>query len=183
MKADGDSFKPDEALCTMVVGGITLEFESDRAGVILEKLVNEGQIVPVGQPILNCAVSKEIYLEYIDSKRIEAVEHGNPEAEDVKSEGRETQEKEKEKKPDKLVLMREIKHLIQENHLDEESGKLMIFFVVYSFLLLKCFQNRICEKIAVTGEERRRSTNVGFPGFFRRSCFQQRIVRYQILFR
>jgi pyruvate/2-oxoglutarate dehydrogenase complex dihydrolipoamide acyltransferase (E2) component len=130
MKAEGDSFIPDEALCQMVVGGITLEFESDRAGVIIEKLVNEGQIVPVGHPILNCAVNKEIYLEYIDSKRIEAVEHGNPEAEDVKSEVKESKEKEKEKKPDKLVLMREIKHLFQENHIDEESGKLLSFLAI-----------------------------------------------------
>ena len=119
LKTEGDEFNAGDALCEMAVGGISIAYESDRPGVILEKLVNEGQIVPVGSPILNCAINKQAYLDYIDNKRIEAMEAERA----AEAKEQQAESKEKSKKPDKLVLMREIKHLIQEGKIDEDSGQ------------------------------------------------------------
>mmetsp|Transcript_14477 Transcript_14477/g.15652 ORF Transcript_14477/g.15652 Transcript_14477/m.15652 type:complete len:109 (-) Transcript_14477:15-341(-) len=56
-------------------------------------------------------------MDYIDHKRVEAMEDA------MQAEIKEEVEKkqEKSKKPDNLVLMREIKHLIQEGQIEDGS--------------------------------------------------------------
>ncbi len=98
---------------------MTIAFEAERAGVLLQRLVYEGQVIEVNTPIAHAAIDKQAYMDYIDHKRVEAMEDA------MQAEIKEEVEKkqEKSKKPDNLVLMREIKHLIQDGHIEDGSGK------------------------------------------------------------
>jgi pyruvate/2-oxoglutarate dehydrogenase complex dihydrolipoamide acyltransferase (E2) component len=74
LKKEGDAFNAGEPLCEISTAGLLIAFESEQAGVLIEKLVNEGQIVEVHEPIAHAAINKRAYSDYIDHKRIESIE-------------------------------------------------------------------------------------------------------------
>lgn len=128
LKDEGDEFHIGEAICEISTAGLTIAFEAERAGVLLQRLVYEGQVIEVNTPIAHAAIDKQAYMDYIDHKRVEAMEDA------MQAEIKEEVEKkqEKSKKPDNLVLMREIKHLIQDGHIEDGSGKTTYQLVMQS---------------------------------------------------
>lgn len=95
---------------------MSIGFDSDHPGILAEKLAREGERIPIEKPIALAAINKDAYFEYIDLKRAKDLE-------DEKSSDAGEIIQEKSKKPDSLVLLREIKHLIQEGHIQDGSGK------------------------------------------------------------
>lgn len=117
LKSEGETFHVGEYLCQISIAGLEIALECQHYGIVMEKLVNEGQIIEVGEPIIAYAPTPEAYAQYIDHKRIVAEEAiMAEEAMELQAEA-----KEKSKKPTNLVLMREIKHLIQDGDIEEGS--------------------------------------------------------------
>jgi biotin carboxyl carrier protein len=123
LKSEGETFHVGEYLCQISIAGLEIALECQHYGIVMEKLVNEGQIIEVGEPIIAYAPTPEAYAQYIDHKRIVAEEAiMAEEAMELQAEA-----KEKSKKPTNLVLMREIKHLIQDGDIEEGSGEFVSF--------------------------------------------------------
>jgi pyruvate/2-oxoglutarate dehydrogenase complex dihydrolipoamide acyltransferase (E2) component len=89
---------------------------SSKSGIVAKILVPIGKKVSVNEPIALMVENRAEYMEYLDATRCA----------DHDAEGLAAAEKaveDKKKKPDTKVLLREIKHLIQEGHIIEDSGK------------------------------------------------------------
>jgi pyruvate/2-oxoglutarate dehydrogenase complex dihydrolipoamide acyltransferase (E2) component len=102
---------------------MSIAFDPDRAGVLVDILVNDGQIIPVGQAIAYCAVDKEAYEEYIDAQRIAAIDAAKMEdADEAKKE--KDHGKDAKRNPNHKFLLREIKHLIRDGVITADSGEM-----------------------------------------------------------
>lgn len=125
LKAEGDSFNAGDCLCEISFSSISIGYEIEHAGILAKVLVHDGQLVEVDTPIAVYASNQDDYMSYIESKRVEA----------IAAEMFQQTKEEKPQKPDKMVLLREIKHLIQNGHIEDGSGK-------HSFHLFTVF-NRV----------------------------------------
>jgi pyruvate/2-oxoglutarate dehydrogenase complex dihydrolipoamide acyltransferase (E2) component len=89
--------------------------------VLVDILVNDGQIIPVGQAIAYCTVDKEAYEEYIDAQRLAAIDAAR--MEDTNESKKEKDHgKDGKRNPNHKFLLREIKHLIREGVIPVDSG-------------------------------------------------------------
>lgn len=102
---------------------IDIAFAPDHPGVLAEVLVNDGQFVPIHKPIAAFADNNDAYLQYFDLKRERQQEVSMLEA--AKSAIQEQEPSNQSITP--MVMMRQIKHLIQSGKIDQESGKLILF--------------------------------------------------------
>ncbi len=114
LKAEGETFNSGESLCELSFSSISIAYDTEHSGVLAQILVHDGQMVEVDSPIAVYASTKEDYMTYIDNKRLESI------AAEMLADTKE----EKPQKPDKMILLREIKHLIQDGHIEDGSGKL-----------------------------------------------------------
>ncbi len=101
----------------MSFSSISIGYESEHSGILAKVLVHDGQIVDVEEPIAVFASTKEDYQWYLDAKREAALE-----AQKL-IDMAEAAKEQTQQKPDKMILMREIKHLIQSGDLKDGSGK------------------------------------------------------------
>lgn len=119
LKKEGEAFGEDEPICELSCSGISVELDPETAGIMIDRLAIEGVTVEVNKPIASYVLNKDAYMSYIESKHIAAEEAERmAEAKQVSSE--------KSKKPDNMVLMREIKHLMQAGHIQEGSGESLL---------------------------------------------------------
>eukprot|EP00981_Chlorochromonas_danica_P009770 scaffold2815_cov180-Ochromonas_danica.AAC.5 len=119
LKKEGEAFAAKESICEVSCSGISIGFSSDKAGILIQRLVNEGQIVDIRKPIASYVLHKEAHMSYIESKHMQAAE----EARMQHHEEMVDEDEQSDKKPDAMVLMREIKHLIQQGQIQEGSGE------------------------------------------------------------
>eukprot|EP01039_Chlorochromonas_danica_P005615 gene5616-6184_t len=117
LKKEGEAFAAKESICEVSCSGISIGFSSDKAGILIQRLVNEGQIVDIRKPIASYVLHKEAHMSYIESKHMQAAE----EARMQHHEEMVDEDEQSDKKPDAMVLMREIKHLIQQGQIQEGS--------------------------------------------------------------
>jgi pyruvate dehydrogenase E2 component (dihydrolipoamide acetyltransferase) len=118
VKKEGEKFELGDILCEIGFSSISIGFESEHSGILAKVLIHDGQLVEVEEPIAVYASNNDDYQSYLEAKRIAALE-----AQKL-AEMAEAEKEKKEQKPDKMVLMREIKHLIQGGHLKDGSGEL-----------------------------------------------------------
>lgn len=113
-----------ETICEVSLepSDLTIGVDAPTNGIIASKMVKVGKSVPVDTPIAIFVNNEDEYFAHLDDQRI-----ASGEAE--KSKITEDAIKESKKKPDTLVLMREIKHLIQTGHIPEGSGASLLFIV------------------------------------------------------
>lgn len=108
-------------MCEISFSSLSIGYESEHSGILAKVLVHDGQISDVEEPIAVYASNNEDYQSYLEAKRMAAIE-----AQKL-IEMAEAAKEQKEQKPDKMVLMREIKHLIQGGHLKDGSGEVSLF--------------------------------------------------------
>ncbi len=123
LKKQGDSFDSSESLCEVSLSDFSLAVDLPTSGYITEIIVHEGETVEADHPIASYVHDKEEYMSYVESKRI-LVEDSERMA--VTKEV----EEEKSKQPDTTVMMREIKHMIQNGVIEEGSGEPQLDFGV-----------------------------------------------------
>jgi len=95
----------------------SVAIDSPQSGIIADIMVNKGESVDVGQPIISYALDKESYFRYLDSLRI-----ADSESEmiaDVKEVNLESS-----RVPDASVLLREIKHLVKSGAISDKGAYL-----------------------------------------------------------
>ena len=90
--------------------------DHEHAGIIAEIIAGNGKTVEADHPIASYVHSKDEYLSYVEKKRELVLEQ-------ERLSGIKEIQAEKNKKPDTMTLMREIKHLIQSGAIQEGSGK------------------------------------------------------------
>lgn len=118
LKKEGESVSTSDDICevSLFPSDLMVGVNSPRAGILAKILVPVGKKLPVNEPIALVVEDRDEYMEYIDATRCaEHDEEGIAAARKVVEE--------KKKKPDTKVLLREIKHLIQEGHIKEDSGE------------------------------------------------------------
>lgn len=120
-RKEGEPFSAGDTLCEIHFQSIDIAFAPDHAGVLAEVLVNDGQFVPIQTPIAAYADSNDAYLQYVDLKRERQQEVSMLEA--AKSVFQEQESSSKSITP--MIMMRQIKHLIQHGKIEQESGKLL----------------------------------------------------------
>lgn len=116
MKKEGESFGSGESLCEISLSDFSLAVDHDNSGIIAEIIAGNGKTVEADHPIASYVLSKNEYLEYVEKKRELVIEQ-------ERMSGIKESLEEKNKKPDTMTLMREIKHLIQSGAIQEGSGK------------------------------------------------------------
>jgi pyruvate/2-oxoglutarate dehydrogenase complex dihydrolipoamide acyltransferase (E2) component len=116
LKREGESFKSGESLCEVSISGFSLAIDQPTHGIVAEIIANDGKTVDTDHPIASFVLNTEEYLEFVEAKRLLVEDSERMES------TKEVQD-EKTKKPDTMVLMREIKHLIQHGEIEEGSGE------------------------------------------------------------
>lgn len=99
----------------MSTSDFSLAIDLQSSGIITEIIAPNGKEVEADHPIASYVLDKEAYLSFVESKQDQIQDSERFAA------TREIQE-EKNKKPDNMVLMREIKHLIQNGAIEEGIG-------------------------------------------------------------
>ena len=116
-KKEGDALESGEIICDVTLGDITVAFDVKRSGIFAKAIVNPGQRIPVGSDIALIAGDKDSYNEYLHEKRLAAIADDQiKEAEAIINSDNQ--------KPNTVVMLREIKHLINNGYLKGSSGKL-----------------------------------------------------------
>lgn len=115
MKKEGDSFGAGESLCEISLSDFSLAVDHENSGIIAEIIAGNGKTVEADHPIASYVLSKGEYMDYVEKKREMVLEQ-------ERMSGIQEDKAEKNKKPDTMVLMREIKHLIQSGAIQEGSG-------------------------------------------------------------
>lgn len=101
---------------------MTIEFSAEKGGILAEMLVNEGQHINVDQPFLAYAADKKEYDAFFDSKREAMLDAARLQAaKDAIDAASHHSETPKNPVVTPMIILRHIKHLIQQNKLDGES--------------------------------------------------------------
>jgi pyruvate/2-oxoglutarate dehydrogenase complex dihydrolipoamide acyltransferase (E2) component len=126
---EGDEFQSGDPICEIAFPSLTIQYAPEDSGILADVLVNDGQFIGVDKPFAVFANSKEDYLEYLDTKR-EAILEASKLDETIAT------QKEAEIPPAKvtpMIVLRHIKHMIQQGQIDAGSGKINF---LYFFLQL-----------------------------------------------
>eukprot|EP01035_Chromulina_nebulosa_P018415 gene18415-24119_t len=113
-KKEGDQFKAGETLCIVTLDGLTVSVDGPVAGVLSQILVKEGVHVVAGSTLAYFAHTKEEYLEYRENLRLE--DHDLELLNDIHEINEIISQK-----PDNKILLREIKILIQQGDIEDNS--------------------------------------------------------------
>lgn len=116
LKKEGQTVTSSDNICevSLFPSDLMVGVTSSKSGILAKILVPIGKKLSVNEPIALLVEDQAEYMEYLDATR--CAEHdaeGLAEAVKVVED--------KKKKPDTKVLLREIKHLIQEGHIKEDS--------------------------------------------------------------
>ena len=111
---EGDEFAAGAPLCEVTLEDLTVSVDAPSNGFVTSLLLPAGEACKVDEPIVQIASSKDVYLAFLDSRRI--LEHDK----ELVKEAAEVIEV-STKKPDTTTLLREIRHLIDEKKIDQES--------------------------------------------------------------
>lgn len=125
MKKEGDSFSAGESLCEVSLSDFSLAVDHENSGIIAEIIAANGKTVEADHPIASYVHSKDEYLEYVEKKREMVLDQ-------ERMSGIKEHQEEKNRKPDKMTLMREIKHLIQSGAIQEGSGGLCAVIIAWN---------------------------------------------------
>ncbi len=113
VKNEGDAVSSKEILCEVTLNGVTIGLSIEQNGILAKKIVNDGQYCDVGADIALIADGKEAYLSYLEALRIAASESEHlHDVEEVRESG-------VNKQTSTVVILREVKHLIQKGVLNE----------------------------------------------------------------
>ena len=113
VKNEGDAVAAKEVLCEVTLNGVTIGLSIEQNGILAKKIVNDGQYCDVGTDIALIADGKEAYLNYLEALRIAASDREH--LHDVE----EARESGANKQTSTVVILREVKHLIQKGILNE----------------------------------------------------------------
>ena len=102
-------------MAEITLDGVTIGLQLKESGVMVKHLMNEGQMGDVGTDLALVVDSDESYMEYLDELRV-----ATEEAEDLKeiAANREMVEK----RTSAVIILRHIKHMIQNGRLKDETG-------------------------------------------------------------
>lgn len=114
LKKEGDSVKSGERLCEVTLDGLTIGVDAPTDGYLAEILIRAEKTIQVKTPIAVFVETNEEFLEHRDSLRVASNEH-------VLQDAVNEVLKEQTSRPDTKILLREIKHLIQQGYIDEKS--------------------------------------------------------------
>lgn len=152
----GDTIKVGDTLCHVSVGDLIVGVDSDYKGVLAVMNVDEGsENVPCGSDIAFCVNDKDEYLKYLENelrqakksdknsnidKKMENVVAPSPTTESV-TKTEKAEEKDVAVPTEKVAtikdVLREIKYLINNGTIEEESGMcpfainaIIVFYVI-----------------------------------------------------
>ena len=115
-KKEGESVQEGDSLCQVEVGDLLLEISAPFAGILADIRVNLHQPVRSDAEVAVVCDSQDSYLNYIEASRIRVHdEELIKELEEAKA------EKKVEIKPSAGLLLREVKHLLQQGKLDAKN--------------------------------------------------------------
>jgi len=114
-KQVGEGFSGNDIVCEIVFPEFAIGFDPKYDGVLAKIIAKEGQIVQVNTPIAAYAVSQEAYQQYLEKLQ-----------EETKKEEEAKERESKPKKPDALMLLKQIKNLINSGDVEDGSGKLCV---------------------------------------------------------
>ena len=139
-KREGETFKGGENLCEVSLGDISVAVESPRSGVVAELLVEKGEEVDVKKHIIAYCFDKDEYFSYIESQRLASVDA------DMIATSNEVNA-ELTRKPDTTVLMREIRHLIQNGKISDKGIKVLYIYNITIDYIQKNFLKDFAKKL------------------------------------
>ncbi len=118
LKKEGETFNGSENVCevTLKPSDLMIGVNANNPGILAKILIPEGKISSENDPIALLVKDREQYLAYIDDERVESKQ------EEILIETKDVLEQEK-RRPDVKILLRELKHLINEGAIPEDSGK------------------------------------------------------------
>lgn len=133
LKKEGEEFAAGDWICEVSLSpsSLVIAVEAEDDGILTEILCREYVPMEATAPIASYVKNKEDYMTYLDEMRI--ADHDD-ELDELASEKIEADQK----KPDMKVLMREIRHLIKDGHIEDGSGKeptlqLLVYRDAYSW--------------------------------------------------
>ena len=111
MKHEGESVHEGESICRVEVGDMLLELEAPFDGIVADILVETNNPIPADSDVVVVCDSRDSYMNYFETARIAAHE-----AEMIRI--LEESKAEKEIRPSAGIVLREVRHLVQEGLLD-----------------------------------------------------------------
>ena len=102
-------------MCEVSLSDLMVGVDADTSGIIAKILVPVGKKCPIDESIAILVADENEYMNYLDEVRILSKD------DDILIETTKVIEEGK-KKPDMKVLLREIKHMIQEGLIEDGSG-------------------------------------------------------------
>ena len=121
---EGDAFTPNDTICevSLLPSDLMVGVNDTKPGIIAKTLAFVGKQYLVHEPIAIIVANLEEYNNFKEEERI-AIKDSEVLAEtsEIINEGK--------KKPDAKVLLREIKHLIQNGDIEESSGTSIHFYI------------------------------------------------------
>lgn len=118
----GEEFQTGDTICVISFSIASIEFSADTSGILTEHIAKEEIPVSMNTPFASYVLSRDAYMSYLDSKHdaLKDAEHLAEATEAIAAKNAE------QKKPDTMLIMREIKHLIQSGLIEDGSGKIEI---------------------------------------------------------
>lgn len=118
LKKEGESFTTRDVICevSLFPSELTIGLNANRSGIVAKLLVPTGKKLLATEHIALLVADQTEYNNYMDEVRENILD------EEVLAETTKIIEESKQK-PDAKVLLRQIRHLMQEGEIDEHSGK------------------------------------------------------------
>eukprot|EP01031_Cornospumella_fuschlensis_P024857 gene24857-30034_t len=114
-KQVGEEFQTGDTICVISFSIASIEYSAESSGILTEHLAKEEIPVAMNKPFASYVLSKEAYMSFIDSKHdaLKDAEHLAEANEVIAAKNSEP------KKPDTMLVMKEIKHLIQSGMIED----------------------------------------------------------------
>jgi pyruvate/2-oxoglutarate dehydrogenase complex dihydrolipoamide acyltransferase (E2) component len=147
LKKDGERFNAQETICEITVAGVTIGIDVDEGGILAQRLVDDGAVVPVGTQLGIVVDCHESYMTHFENVRQEASDQQKA------AEFTEVYESTHEKTSTK-VLLKAIKNLIKDNKIIAGSGTSTLFRLSpLSSLPPPLLLFRVCQPTSLPGAE------------------------------
>ena len=111
LKKAGDKFSANDVLCEATLSDVTIAIEGGREGIVARILISEGKTVEVGTPIAIVVDDRDSLNDFLEEDRHAVIESSM--LQNVKD---------TEQKADVKILLRELKHLLNDGKIAEGTG-------------------------------------------------------------